>query len=88
MNILARSSFSGRDLGVEPEYANCLPEMKTISFDSIEKKEKFVKYFPPCTRVPRCGGCCGHDSLQCEATKSETIQYKVNQLFIDINIYV
>ncbi|CAI6348307.1 unnamed protein product [Macrosiphum euphorbiae] len=46
-----------------------------ISLKDIDDKSLY--YYPMCTRVNRCGGCCSHDLLACRPTKTETLNFEV-----------
>ncbi|XP_049826063.1 uncharacterized protein LOC109594529 [Aethina tumida] len=64
--------------------ANCIPEVRTIKI--VENPEPGVLYIPSCTRIERCGGCCRHKLLSCQATKIETITLKVTKVtFRNVN---
>jgi len=32
-----------------------------------------VVYWPTCTKLEQCGGCCGHERLECAPTRTETV---------------
>ncbi len=59
----------------EPTFAHCDPELRTIKLQDTNDSSVF--YFPSCTRIERCGGCCSHESLMCEATEKEYVNYTV-----------
>ncbi|VVC33747.1 Cystine-knot cytokine,PDGF/VEGF domain [Cinara cedri] len=58
-----------------PKPASCSLESRTISLKDTDDPSLY--YYPPCTRVNRCGGCCAHDLLGCQPTKTETLQFEV-----------
>ena len=37
-------------------------------------------YYPTCTRVNRCGGCCGSDLSECAPTQATVVNIKVSIL--------
>ncbi|KAK6637300.1 hypothetical protein RUM44_007715 [Polyplax serrata] len=51
----------------EGKSATCMPELKTISLKPDRSRTTF--YYPSCTRVERCGGCCSHHLLSCQPTE-------------------
>jgi len=61
--------------------AACLPELTTvpIHLDNITAGSIVL---PDCTRVERCGGCCSHPLLSCQATEVEDLAMEV--LVIDL----
>ncbi|XP_060870220.1 vascular endothelial growth factor A-like [Metopolophium dirhodum] len=58
-----------------PKAASCSVELQMISLKDIDDQSLY--YYPMCTRVNRCGGCCGHDLLACRPTKIETLNFEV-----------
>ncbi|XP_014605700.1 PREDICTED: vascular endothelial growth factor C-like [Polistes canadensis] len=58
-----------------PKPAGCMPENQTISLRPENKFSTF--YYPSCTRVKRCGGCCGHYLLSCQPIETETRNFEV-----------
>uniref|UniRef100_A0A2H8TY20 Vascular endothelial growth factor A n=1 Tax=Melanaphis sacchari TaxID=742174 RepID=A0A2H8TY20_9HEMI len=58
-----------------PKPASCSIESQTISLKDTDDRSLY--YFPSCTRVDRCGGCCSHDLLACQPTKIETLHFEV-----------
>lgn len=58
-----------------PKPAGCSVEVQTISLKDTDDSSLY--YYPPCTRVNRCGGCCSHDLLGCQPTKSEALNFEV-----------
>lgn len=41
-----------------------------------------VIYWPTCTRVERCGGCCGLDLLECAPTSTDTVDVWVMKMYM------
>ncbi|GAB6030649.1 hypothetical protein CHUAL_007505 [Chamberlinius hualienensis] len=71
-----KSSLLERTIGYPfAPSASCSPQPTTvpITFSS----NPFDIYFPSCTRVDRCGGCCSHDLLECAPLTTETAVYQV-----------
>jgi len=56
---------------------NCQPRPLTVPIEQ-ETTEPGVIIFPQCTRVNRCGGCCGHDALECVPTRVQRVNVKVS----------
>ena len=47
--------------------ALCQPELTTVELDLPNYDDgSGVFYYPTCTRVNRCGGCCSHELLSCQ----------------------
>ncbi|XP_053950848.1 uncharacterized protein LOC128858510 isoform X2 [Anastrepha ludens] len=61
-----------------PKPANCIPENTVVPLTPLEPShDPKVVYFPKCTRVKRCGGCCGSQLMSCQPTETETINFEV-----------
>lgn len=60
-----------------PKPANCMPELKTVPLVPETSTTAGVFYFPSCTRVKRCGGCCSHALLSCQPVQTEQIAMQV-----------
>ncbi|KAL4112985.1 hypothetical protein QTP88_016697 [Uroleucon formosanum] len=80
--LYATIGFQGRtELNVErkatmiPKPAGCSVESQTVSLKDTDDQSLY--YYPTCTRVNRCGGCCAHDLLGCQPTKVETLNFEV-----------
>ncbi|KAI4495983.1 hypothetical protein M0802_008198 [Mischocyttarus mexicanus] len=58
-----------------PKPAGCIPELQTVSLRPENKLSTF--YYPACTRVKRCGGCCSHHLLSCQPNEIETRNFEV-----------
>ncbi|XP_066998880.2 platelet-derived growth factor subunit A [Anabrus simplex] len=58
-----------------PKQAACTPELKVISLRTSDDPALF--YYPFCTRVERCGGCCASALLSCQPSQTEIINYQV-----------
>ncbi|XP_046802030.1 uncharacterized protein LOC111675245 isoform X1 [Lucilia cuprina] len=59
---------------IRAKAANCIPENTVVDLTPINPKSN---YFPRCTRVKRCGGCCSTQWMSCQATKTEIVNFQV-----------
>ncbi|XP_017471186.1 PREDICTED: vascular endothelial growth factor C isoform X3 [Rhagoletis zephyria] len=65
-----------------PKAANCIPESTVVPLTPLEpSRDPKVVYFPKCTRVKRCGGCCGSQLMSCQPTETETINFEVTKIY-------
>jgi len=64
-----------RKAAVIPKSATCTPELVTVNLQKEDDKSVF--YYPQCTRVERCGGCCSHELLSCQPTDTELLTFQV-----------
>lgn len=55
--------------------ANCKPELQTISLR--DTNDPTLIYYPTCVRLEKCGGCCNHELLHCEAIKSSPVNVTI-----------
>ena len=69
-----------------PKPATCNPELVTVPLRNTTDKSVF--FYPSCTRVERCGGCCHHDLLSCQPTATELINYQVCIYFTEFNLNI
>lgn len=58
-----------------PEPGTCLPSKQLVEFP--KPSDPTIILWPPCTRVPRCGGCCPSSILKCAPTKTSNVTFKV-----------
>lgn len=58
-----------------PEPGTCLPSKQLVEFP--KPSDPSIILWPPCTRVPRCGGCCPSTILKCAPTKTSNVTFKV-----------
>ncbi|XP_053667998.1 uncharacterized protein LOC128718394 [Anopheles marshallii] len=72
--------YSGRDIGVNPVPASCEPDSQLVSLRPENLTSPRFYFYPSCTRVKRCSGCCNTNQLVCEPVANRTIIYKVNIL--------
>jgi hypothetical protein len=59
-----------------PKPASCTTENQTISLRDDDNPNLY--YSPPCTRVRRCGGCCGNNLVSCQPTEIEILNFEVS----------
>ncbi|CAO1366560.1 unnamed protein product [Diamesa serratosioi] len=64
---------------VTPRAAQCLPAPTVVSLRPADDKDPTINYFPSCTRVNRCGGCCTHKLLSCQPTEQNEIPYTISK---------
>lgn len=65
-----------RSNAIIPVAARCMPELQPVPFAHNETDPSIV-YFPSCTRIKQCGGCCDHPLLSCQPTASITKNFQV-----------
>jgi len=65
-----------RSNAIIPIPAKCTPELQPVSFANKDTDSATV-YFPSCTRIKRCGGCCDHPLLSCQPTASIMKNFQV-----------
>ncbi|XP_072745579.1 uncharacterized protein Pvf1 [Anoplolepis gracilipes] len=58
-----------------PKQAKCVPELQPVSLKMDDDPSTIV--FPSCTRIKRCGGCCGSSLLSCQPTATEIRNFEV-----------
>jgi len=71
--LLATTGFQKPTL--IPKLAGCSLELQTVSLKDTDDRSLY--YYPTCTRVNRCGGCCAHDLMACQPTKVDTLNFEV-----------
>ncbi|XKL61477.1 hypothetical protein PGB90_008534 [Kerria lacca] len=77
INVVTSTSESNETSKSEtPKPATCAPELRTVNLK--ESTDDTIYYYPSCTRVDRCGGCCGSELLSCQATQIQFINYTVH----------
>lgn len=58
--------------------ANCIPESTVVPLEPLHpSNDPSILYFPRCTRVKRCGGCCPSPLLSCQPVETETIDFTI-----------
>ncbi|KAG8235591.1 hypothetical protein J437_LFUL016190 [Ladona fulva] len=57
--------------------AACMPEKHIVSLTSDLPSDPTYFYYPSCTRVDRCGGCCSHSLLSCQPSLTEIVNFQV-----------
>uniref|UniRef100_A0A2M4BT88 Putative secreted protein n=1 Tax=Anopheles marajoara TaxID=58244 RepID=A0A2M4BT88_9DIPT len=73
----AGGEYTGRDMGENPKPASCEPQPELVSLRPENLTGTRYYFFPTCTRVNRCSGCCNTNQLVCEAVTTRKILYKV-----------
>lgn len=73
-----------RSAGIKPVPAGCKPDLEIVAL----RPENFTNdptiiYYPSCTRVNRCSGCCSSNLLSCQPTEIVTKTFQVSK-----NLYV
>jgi len=58
------------------EVDHCQPKPTTVAIEQTAN-DPGVMLYPQCTRAMRCGGCCGHDALECVPTTVNRVTVKV-----------
>ncbi|XP_067123741.1 platelet-derived growth factor C-like isoform X1 [Centruroides vittatus] len=57
------------------DQASCIPELKIVELPRPTDPTEI--FWPPCTRVRRCGGCCTSRLLKCAPVATSTISVKL-----------
>lgn len=57
------STLYERSVAIRPKPAACIPDVSIVSLRPETDTDPTMVYFPSCTRVKRCGGCCSHKLL-------------------------
>ncbi|KAG8039913.1 hypothetical protein G9C98_000642 [Cotesia typhae] len=76
-----KPSFVADRMGVErasaplARPAACTPALQVVPL-TLRVEDPAAIYFPPCTRVKRCGGCCNHRLLSCQPTEVRLVNYE------------
>lgn len=63
------------DSGTRAVAAKCMPELQAVKL--MTSNDPTVLFYPPCTRIERCGGCCTGDLYSCQPVEQETIFVQV-----------
>ncbi|XP_074096972.1 PDGF- and VEGF-related factor 1 isoform X2 [Cotesia typhae] len=77
-----KPSFVADRMGVErasaplARPAACTPALQVVPL-TLRVEDPAAIYFPPCTRVKRCGGCCNHRLLSCQPTEVRLVNYEI-----------
>lgn len=74
-SILGKKGPVGGVTVPNPEPGTCIPSKQLVEFP--KPTDPTVILWPPCTRVPRCGGCCPSSILKCAPTKTTNVTFKV-----------
>lgn len=70
-----------RSIAIRPKPAACIPDVAIVSLRPEDANDPTMVYFPSCTRVKRCGGCCSHKLLSCQPTAVQQHAFEVKNLF-------
>lgn len=81
--FISKAGLAGRmgDVGQErskperPAPAKCIPALEPVSLKIDEDPSSL--YFPSCTRIMRCGGCCTHGGLSCQPVQHVDRNFEV-----------
>uniref|UniRef100_A0A2S2NK92 Platelet-derived growth factor subunit B n=1 Tax=Schizaphis graminum TaxID=13262 RepID=A0A2S2NK92_SCHGA len=76
--ILKYETNDGQNSTIIPKAATCTTENQTVSLRDDNNPSLY--YSPPCTRVKRCGGCCGSSLVSCQPTEVEMLNFEVTIL--------
>lgn len=70
--------YTERSAAARPKPAGCIPDSTVVSLRPEEEKtDPTILYYPQCTRVKRCTGCCNHKLLSCQPVETFTLTYQV-----------
>jgi len=72
------SDDNNQNSTIVPKAATCTTENRTVSLRDDDNPSLY--YSPPCTRVKRCGGCCGSNLVSCQPTEVEMLNFEVTIL--------
>ncbi|CAL7936890.1 unnamed protein product [Xylocopa violacea] len=75
------SKMGERSNAKQPTPAKCMPELQPVPLKQDDDPSTI--YYPSCTRVNRCGGCCSHSLLSCQPVTSEIRNFEVIVASID-----
>lgn len=68
-----------KSVGLKPEFAVCMPTMQVVSLSPADgSNDPSIMYYPKCTRILQCGGCCLSNQLTCTPTETVTKIFEVN----------
>ncbi|KAK7602771.1 hypothetical protein V9T40_006745 [Parthenolecanium corni] len=74
--IRVKSPFAqSTDASKKVPIANCKPELQTINLK--DTNDPTVIYYPMCVRLEQCAGCCNHELLMCQYTKSSPVNVTI-----------
>ncbi|GLV35215.1 cramped [Carabus blaptoides fortunei] len=75
ISIKSRFGDVERAAAITPKPAKCMPILKEIELKNSSDPSYF--YYPSCTRIERCGGCCSHSLLSCQPAGTEIVTFQV-----------
>ncbi|XP_063237715.1 balbiani ring protein 3-like [Bacillus rossius redtenbacheri] len=73
--VILENRLDSSEAPVVPKNAVCTPELQVVPL--VTEKQPDMLYFPSCTRVERCEGCCASELLACQSIRNQTINYTV-----------
>lgn len=76
--VLKYETNDGQNSTIIPKAATCTTENRTVSLRDDDNPNLY--FSPPCTRVKRCGGCCGSSLVSCQPTEVEMLNFEVTVL--------
>lgn len=72
-----------KSVGIKPVAAICMPEMQVVSLvPPGGAADPSIMYFPACTRILQCGGCCQSALLACTPIEMVTKIFEVTKYLI------
>ncbi|KAH8320090.1 hypothetical protein KR074_011625, partial [Drosophila pseudoananassae] len=60
--------------------ASCSPQPTIVELKPPGTESVNFYYFPACTRINRCSGCCGSTLISCQPTETEIVQLRVRKV--------
>ncbi|XP_017040524.1 LOW QUALITY PROTEIN: uncharacterized protein LOC108087598 [Drosophila ficusphila] len=61
--------------------ATCSPQPTVVELKPSNPDDELNFYYiPSCTRINRCGGCCGSNLISCQPTEVENVELRVRQV--------
>ncbi len=62
--------------GMYPTESGCSPHDESVMIP--KDTDPNVIFWPTCARLKRCGGCCGHEMLECAALRESMASVEVS----------
>ncbi|XP_037932382.1 balbiani ring protein 3-like [Teleopsis dalmanni] len=70
-----------RSRAVIPKSVTCAPKSTIVPLTPLNgTKDPGVYYYPSCTQVNRCGGCCSSKLTTCQPTETEIINFVIKRI--------
>lgn len=79
--LTGRTTGNQRSNSVQPKPALCMPELQPVPLK--QETDPSIFYYPTCTRIMRCGGCCTNELLSCQPTEVEIRNYEAIRTSFD-----